>query len=515
MSGPRDILVARWLFVRALAAIYFSAFFALIFQVEGLVGPNGILPSGHYLKQVANVATGGRFWLAPTLLWLAPDSHLLLALMWLGLVASLLALLNLWPRLNLLICFLCFLSFVAAAQDFSAYQSDGMLLEAGFITLFFAPPGLLPGWGTFHPTSRLSLWLLQWEWFRIYFESGLAKWFSGDPEWHNGTAMYEYYQNSPLPTWVGWYLGHAPRGFQIACADGTLAMEFIVVCLLFAGRRARLICFVIVTAWEVGVILTGNYAFLNYIVLALGFLLLADSQLLRLVPGRWHPHRIDEEQPEKDSSLSLGQASNLRIFKLAIAAPCLLLVGYATTVELISMFPVRVPLPQAPVTLLEPFRIANQYGLFATMTHGRYEIEFQGSDDGVRWTPYAYRYKPQDLQQRPGIYAPYQPRLDWNLWFASLGDWEQNPLVPLTQERLLQGNDEVLRLFANDPFAQHPPRFLRSVLWQYWFTSLRQRRTTGQWWQRALLGRYSPTLTPAGNGQFQIVEPPDNLPVHR
>jgi hypothetical protein len=501
-AGPRNMVVARWLFIRALAGIYFSAFFSLLFQVDGLVGPDGILPAGSYLKQIAEVMSTRRFWFAPTLLWLAPDSHLLMALMWIGLAASILAFLNLWPRLNLLVCFVCFLSFVAAAQDFSGYQSDGMLLEAGFLALFFAPRGLLPGWGAGRPTSRLSLWLLQWEWFRIYFESGLAKWLSGDPEWHNGTAMYEYYQNSPLPTWIGWYLGHAPRWFQIASTDGTLVMEFVIVCLLFFGRRARRICFFIVTSWEIGVILTGNYAFLNYIVLSLGILLLVDSDLMRFVPGCWRPRNSEDVKQEKRSAPHHELLAALRAVRLGTAAPCLLLVAYVTTVEFIDMIAPHNLLPQTPVELLEPSRIANQYGLFATMTHGRYEIEFQGSDDGVHWTPYPFRYKPQASSERPRIYAPYQPRFDWNLWFASLGDWQQNSIVPLTQERLLEGDSDVLGLFRMNPFPQHPPRFVRTVLWQYWFTSMAQKRNTGDWWRRSLLGQYSPTLKRSADGTF-------------
>jgi hypothetical protein len=513
-AGPRGLLVARWLFIRALAGIYVSAFFALLFQVNGINGPNGILPAGDYLKQVAQVEGSRRLWFAPTLLWLAPDSHLLIALMWIGLAASVLALVNLWPRLSLLVCFVCFLSFVAAAQDFSGYQSDGMLLEAGFLALFFAPRGLLPGWGADRPSSRLSLWLLQWEWFRIYFESGLAKWLSGDPEWHNGTAMYEYYQNSPLPTWIGWYLGHAPRWFQIASTEGTLVMEFLVVCLLFFGRRARLVCFCIVTMWEIGVILTGTYAFLNYIVLALGFLLLADSYLLRLVPSRWRPRGVEDIEEKQDPAPRSHVFVALRAVKLVIAATCLLLVGYVTTVEFVDMVAPHNPLPKMPVALLEPLRIANQYGLFAVMTHGRYEIEFQGSDDGVHWTPYTFQYKPQALDERPRIYAPYQPRFDWNLWFASLGDWQQNSIVPLTQERLLEGDGDVLGLFSANPFPQHPPRFVRTVLWQYWFTSMAEMRSTGDWWRRTLLGRYSPTITRSADGAFAAVDQADALPPH-
>ncbi|MGC2022100.1 MAG: lipase maturation factor family protein, partial [Candidatus Sulfotelmatobacter sp.] len=204
--GAPDRLIPRWLVLRALGCIYFSAFFSLVFQIRGLIGPQGILPASQYLQAVEHSIGYGRgLWFAPTLLWLASGPHMLIALCWLGMVASLLLAVNVWPRGMLLICFVCFLSFVSAAQDFSSYQSDGMLLEAGFIALFFAPSGLRPGFGPASLASRASLFLLQWEWFRIYFESGVAKIVGGDPEWRNFTAMDEYYQNGPLPTWIGWY----------------------------------------------------------------------------------------------------------------------------------------------------------------------------------------------------------------------------------------------------------------------------------------------------------------------
>src|SRR6266481_8932693 len=183
----------------------------------------------------------------------------------------------------LLIYIVCFLSFVSAAQDFSGYQCDVMLLEAGAIAFFFAPSGSRPGLGQTHPPSRASLFLLQWEWFRIYFESGVVKILSGDPEWRHFTAMDEYYQNGPLPTWIGWYVQHTPHWFHAATAFATLALELVLVWMLFLPRRIRIICFFIVTPWEIGVIFTANYTFLNYLVLALGFLLLDDRFFQRWV----------------------------------------------------------------------------------------------------------------------------------------------------------------------------------------------------------------------------------------
>ena len=532
--GLRDRLIPRWLFLRALAAIYFSAFYSLLFQIRGLLGPNGVLPARQYLTAIEHSVSVPRYWVAPTLLWISSSDAMLMALCWVGLAASVAALFNLWPRLSFFIAFVCYLSFVAAASDFSGYQSDGMLLEAGFIALFFCPSGLLPGWGAHSPPSRASLFLLQWEWFRIYFESGMVKLLSGDPEWRHLTAMDEYYQNGPLPTWIGWYVEHLPHWFHVSTAAATLFLELVLVFLLFFPRRVRLICFFIVTPWEIGVILTANYTFLNYLVLALGFLLLDDGFLRRFVPARFRPPPIVTaqeplEEPEAPISLfdsaepleepppmplGISRPSHLNSIRLAVAAVMLTWVAYVTTAELIRMpFP-EIPLPTTPVSVLEPFRIANQYGLFAVMTRGRYEIEFQGSNDGQTWTPYPFRYKPQALNQPPRIYAPYQPRFDWNLWFASLGDWEQNSLVPFAEARLLSNSPDVLSLFQSNPFADAPPKYVRAVLWQYWFTSMKEKHDTGNWWRRQLLGLYAPVLTRLPDGKIGVVQWPEPLPPH-
>jgi len=544
--GPRGQMVPRWIFLRALALIYFSASYSLLFQIKGLIGPDGILPAQDYLTNIAQQLGLERYWYAPSLYWFSSSSAMMMAVTWTGLIASVVAFLNVWPRLSFFVCFVCFLSFVGASGVFSSYQSDGMLLEAGFLALFFAPRGLWPGWGAHDPPSRMSWFLLQWEWFRIYFESGIVKLVSGDPQWRNFTAMDEYYQNGPLPTWIGWYVEHLPHWFHAATVGGTLALELGLVFMMFFPRRVRLILFCIVTPWEIGVIVTANYAFLNYLVLSLGFLLLDDKFLLRFVPARFRPRepeRTAEPAPElqEEESLSIlgvGEASvatadieaserdptshaflrrlgfSFWAVRLAVTALLLTWIAYNTTAEMIGIPLGSVPLPVKPLIALDPFRIANQYGLFAVMTRGRYEIEFQGSNDGTNWTAYSFRNKPQALNEAPGIYAPYQPRFDWNLWFASLGGWRDNEIVPLTEERLLVGDGAVLALFRGDPFPQIPPRYVRAVTWQYWFTTLDEKRQSGNWWRRENLGLYAPELTVAADGHFAVVEWPEELPPH-
>jgi lipase maturation factor 1 len=513
--GVANRRLSRWLFLRAFGLIYFSAFFSLVFQIKGLIGPTGILAADSFLHAIAqSLGVWARIWYAPTLLWFSSGDIMLTALCWVGMAASILLFLNLWPRGTLAICFVCFLAFVAAAQDFSGYQSDGMLLEAGFISLFFAPPGFRPRLAREHPASRASLFLLQWEWFRIYFESGIAKMMSGDPEWRHFTAMDEYYQNGPLPTWIGWYVQHLPHWFHAGTAGATLLLELGLVWMLFLPRRWKIVLFFIVTPWEIGVILTANYTFLNYLVLSLGVLLVDDRFLRRFLPAKW---KKDAEFPAEGESKVVAVNSDLkevstsaklrrvwRVATLAISSIMLFWIFYATTAEMTANY----PLPTAPAVALEPFRIANRYGLFAVMTRGRYEIEFQGSNDGHNWIAYPFRYKPQALNQPPGIYAPYQPRFDWNLWFASLGMWRDYPIVPNTEVRLLSNDKDVLALFAGNPFPQNPPRMIRVVLWQYWFTSMAEKRETGMWWRRQFIGLYAPTVERTSNGQIEVIEWP-------
>jgi hypothetical protein len=472
-AGPPGWLVARWLFLRGLAICFFSAFYSLAFQIQGLIGPHGILPAKDWLAALREALSPvARLWLAPTVLWLSSSSTALGALVVVGLVASTALFFNLWPRASIAIAGLAFLSFIGAAQDFASYQSDGMMLEAAFLCLFFAPRGLRPGLGASCPPSRASLFLLRWEWFRIYFESGLVKLLSGDQSWRNFTAMDEYYQNGPLPTWLGWYVQNWPHAFHAFTVAATLVIELVVAWLVWFPRRFRLACFAICTTLQIGIILTANYAFLNYIVLFLGILLVDDETFARL------GLRIPTGTPATPSRLRLWLEGFVLGWQLYATIAVFLFSGLLTW----------------PARLLSPFRIANPYGLFAVMTLARYELELQGTLDGSTWVPYPFRYKPQALIEAPGIYAPYQPRFEWNLWFASLGTVEEYPWVAAVEERLLEREPSVLALFRRDPFDGRAPKAVRTVRWRYWMTTPAERRATGDWWRRRLEGLYAPEV---------------------
>jgi lipase maturation factor 1 len=519
--GPRPAtadqpghLWPRWIFLRGLGLIYFSAFYSLFFQIKGLIGPNGILPAVDYLQLVTTSLHGERFWFAPSLLWFGAGNHALMALCWGGLIAAALVVLNLWPRVSLALCFVFFLSFVSVAQDFSSYQSDGMLLEAGFIALFFAPRGLRPGLGSANPPSRASLFLLQWEWFRIYFESGVGKLASGDVSWRTLRAMDDYYQNGPLPTWIGWYVQHLPHWFHASATAYTLLTETLIVWMLFLPRRWRIACACIVTPFEISILLTANYTFLNYLVLLLGILLLDDRTMEWLLPRRVQLFiargqvNVTVDVASDQTGPGFEWRKIMSAAGMLMSAVCLGLIFYSATAQLLFKLAPSLPIPEAPVRWLDPFRIANRYGLFEVMTHERYEIEFQGSNDGKNWIAYPFRYKPQAIDRAPGIYAPYQPRFEWNLWFASLDSWREYRFVVWTEERLLKNDPDVLALFAENPFAEAPPKQVRAVIYQYWFTDLKTKRATGNWWRREVLGDYAPGLEREPDGKIVVLDFP-------
>jgi hypothetical protein len=275
--------------------------------------------------------------------------------------------------------------------------------------------------------------------------------------------------------------------------------------MLFLPRRWKIICFWIVTPFQAGIIITANYTFLNYLVLCLGFLLLDDKYLARFVPLKWRNtlSAPPEHAAHDDAPVTAPRRRSEYVY-LLLMGWALALVLYVSFDLLLGTLRLGNILPDEPVRLLEPFRIANRYGLFAVMTHERYEIEFQGSNDGQNWTAYPFRYKPQDPMARPGIYAPYQPRFEWNLWFASLAPWRQNTFVVQTEERLLRNEPTVLQLFAGNPFPKSPPQKMRVVLWQYWFTTMEEKRRTGAWWKRKLLGEYAPGLERMPNGEVVV-----------
>ncbi|MGH9442286.1 MAG: lipase maturation factor family protein [Thermoanaerobaculia bacterium] len=471
---------STWLFLRILGAISLAAFVSLGVQVDGLIGENGILPARTFLQNVSAQVGARRFWLAPTLCWISASNGFLHGLCIAGAILSLALLLDVAPALCAFLLWALSLSLCVVGQEFLGFQWDSLLLEALFLGIFLAPLRLRRGPPVSPPRTahRLARWLL----FRLMFLSGVVKLASGDPTWRNLTALQFHYETQPLPTWIGWYAGHLPAAIQKASAATLFGIELAVPFLVFAPRRLRNFGLGVLVALQVAIGLTGNYAFFNFLAIAL-CLLACDDQTL---PGFAVPAPPLPRRWPRAVLLTLG---------------AVILAVSAIQVEEIL---VRRAWP-APAAVLaeavEPFRTINSYGLFAVMTTTRPEIVVEGSADGENWKPYEFRWKPGNLARRPRFVEPHQPRLDWQMWFAALGSLDQNPWFESFLGRLLEGSPDVLRLLKTNPFPDAPPRYVRALAYDYKFTSLEEKRRTGMWWKRELLGAYSPVFSKSSSLQ--------------
>jgi len=465
------------LFLWLLGFIYLVAFVSLGVQLLGLIGHNGILPAEHLLDQASRQLGPERYWRLPTVYWLHPTDGCLQAIWMAGAAASVLIMLDLAPALAFIVARLCYVSLTTVCREFLWFQWDSLLLEAGFLAIFLAPLRIRRGPSA--PPSTIVVWLLRWLVFRVMFSSGVVKLASGDPTWRHLTALTYHYQTQPLPTWTSWHAHHAPLWFHQASCMGIFVLELALPLFVFGPRICRRIACAGFVVSQLLILATGNYGFFNLLTIALCLVLLDDAV--------WPANRRDTATPVRAACWP-----NWLIAPLAAGIMAL------TLVPMSGLFRGRLGRPSLLTKAygwVEPFRIVSSYGLFAVMTTTRLEIIVEGSDDGVAWRAYEFRYKPGDLHRRPPFVAPHMPRLDWQMWFAALGSYRDNPWFLSFCERLLHGSPDVLRLLAANPFPDHPPRYVRGVVYEYAFTDAAAKRADGAWWRRELKGLYCPALT--------------------
>jgi lipase maturation factor 1 len=489
-----DCFLTRWIFLRALGAIYLVAFVSLWTQISGLIGHNGILPTDQIMsafrQQCAAQGVGlERFHLLPTLCWFDSSDSFLNFQCAAGTLLAILVIVGIAPASCLALLWLLYLSLSTVGRDFLGFQWDNLLLEAGFLAIFFAPLQFLPKLSREMPPSRIVLWLLRLLLFKLIFSSGCVKLLSGDSNWRNLTALTFHYQTQPLATWIGWYAQQLPLWFQkISCAV-MFIIELGAPFLIFAPRRIRFFGCPAIVFLQILILLTGNYTFFNFLTIALGLLLLDDFALQKNLPRKWLGLlSINHQLP----------TINKRRWPRVITIPLAIVILSISVFQMVSMFGVRSELlfPFAVADeWLQPLRMVNNYGLFAVMTTTRNEIIVEGSDDGTNWLAYEFKYKPGDANRRPVFIEPFQPRLDWQMWFAALGNVQQNPWFWNFCERLLQSSPEVLALLEKNPFPHKPPRYIRAEFYNYHFTNFAERRATGAWWKREFVGEYLPPVS--------------------
>ncbi|HET9856483.1 MAG TPA: lipase maturation factor family protein, partial [Chthoniobacterales bacterium] len=432
---------------------------------------------------------GDRAWsILPTLCWFNSSDAFLHSLCGGGVVLSLLLIFGIAPALSLVGLVVFYLSLAIAGQTFLSFQWDILLLETGFLSIFLAPWRLWPKRGTDPPFSRAALFLLKVLLFKLMIMSGVVKLTSGDDSWLNLSALDYHYWSQPLPTVIGWWADQSPEWFKKFSVAFCLVVEIIVPLFIWAPRRLRLLACGLLVFLQIMIAATGNYCFFNLLTVALCLLLIDDSI--------WRRQR----GALQTSGGTRAVVSHYFADRLSI---------YAAAVVIVLTLPLNARLiygafkPEAEWSRLlgsvyaraEAFRIVNGYGLFRVMTKDRREIVIEGSADGIDWKPYEFKWKPGDVMRAPGWCAPHQPRLDWQMWFAALGSYQQNSWFVKTVISLLHGKPKVVALFERNPFPQSPPRYVRATFYRYRFTTAQEHRETGAWWKRQELGEYLPSVS--------------------
>jgi lipase maturation factor 1 len=422
------------LFSRALAIIYAIAFVSFGVQVNGLIGSSGILPAANFLEAVHRQLGASAYWRLPTILWLSHSDFALQAIWWLGAAIAILAALipnhRMIQRSAFAVLYVLYLSLVGVGQEFMGYQWDALLLETGFLAIFLAG-------------DRLRILLFQLLLFKLMLESGVAKLTSHDETWRSLTALTYHWETQPLPTPLAWYIAQAPLWFQRFSCAFMFVVELAVPFLMFGPRKLQYIAAGATVTFQVLILLTGNYTFFNWLAIALCLFLLPSRTPAG--PGNRY--------------VSIGLFVLFGILWLTKTG--------------------------------EQFEVFNQYGLFANMTTKRDEISIEGSNDGEKWIPYTFRYKPEALDRAPRWVAPHQPRLDWQMWFAALQDPQQLPWFQSFLAKLLKGSPPVLALLERNPFPGSPPKYIRALFYEYHFT----RFGSHDYWRRELRGLYFPAVS--------------------
>ena len=454
---------SRWLFERALAAIYLVAFLAAAVQFVPLLGEHGLQPVGRWVQQVP-------FRASPSLFYLFPRDAAFRMCAWLGVALAAFALsaipqrMGFWASASIWAAlWVVYLSFVNVGQTFYGFGWETLLCEVGFFTIFAGASGMAPnGW---------LIWIWRWTLFRLMFGAGLIK-IRGDACWRDLTCLNYYFETQPMPNALSWYFHWMPHGVHTAGVVINHIVEVIVPFAYFAPQPFASIAGITTILFQLVLIVSGNLSWLNWLTLVLCVPLISDRWLT------WLP-------VTPPAALSTNPTYQIAIYVLA------------AVVALLSISPVMNMLSprQMMNASFDPLHLVNTYGAFGSITRERFEIVLQGTDDTsvtdrTAWRDYEFKGKPGDPARRPPQVAPYHLRLDWLMWFEAMAPSPQSDWFFGLLAKLLQGDAGALSLLRTNPFPATPPRYVRTQYYRYRFTTPEERRATGAWWNRQFVGTF-------------------------
>jgi hypothetical protein len=489
-GGRVTFWLTRFLILRLLGVVYAVAFLVAANQILSLIGSHGLLPLGLFLDRVraglGSSAAG--FCRLPSLFWLTHSDAALVTTAWVGFVLSCVVLAGYANSILLAILWFLYMSFVHVGQDWYGYGWEIQLLETGFLAIFLCP--LLDG----RPFPKreppaVILWLFRWLIFRMMLGAGLIK-IRGDPAWRDWTALYYHFETQPLPNPLSRWFHFLPRVLLRAGVLFNHLAELIAPWFVFWPRIACHLAGMVIVAFQFILILTGNLSFLNWLTIVPALACFDDGFWSKFLP-----RALTRRAELAAAAAQPGRALNRTAWAIG------------GLVALLSIQPVLNMLSPGQImnTSFDPLDLVNTYGAFGTVGRQRLNVIFEGTDspvpdDHADWKPYPYRGLPVALDRKPPQIAPWQFRLDWQMWFAAMGTPDEYPWTLHLVWKLLHNDPQALSLFAENPFPTQPPRYLRAVLYEYDFAP--PGNPEGRWWNRKALGLW---LRPFASDDPQLV----------
>ena len=483
LPTPAGYWLTRFMILRLLGFVYLIAFLCAARQILPLIGSRGLLPVQPFLQRVSE-ALGSRFdgfLRLPSLFWLDASDRTLALGAWAGVGLSLVVVSGYANAVLMAMLWALYMSFVHVGQDWYGYGWEIQLLETGFLAIFLCPlldARPFPRRRTPFPVLVLFRWLI----FRIMIGAGLIK-LRGDPCWRNLSCLDYHYETQPIPNPFSRTLHFMPKWFQRAGVIFNHVSELASPWFAFGPRLARHLAGAILLLFQIFLICSGNLSFLNYLTIVPILACFDDSLLGRILP-RWLVRK---------AVLAESRAVPSEVQRWVVW-------GLVALVGALSIYPVANLLSgsQAMNASFNQLDLVNTYGAFGSVGKARNEIVFQGTDDptpddSARWKEYEFVCKPGDPMRRPCIVSPYQPRIDWQIWFAAMSTPERYPWTVHLIWKLLHNDPGALSLLAGNPFPEAPPRFIRARLFRYRFAP--PGNPTGAWWDRESIGNWIPPLS--------------------
>ncbi len=476
--------LTRFVILRLLGFVYLAAFVSLAVQVLPLIGSHGLTPADDFLRRLgAHFGSAQEAFLqVPTIFWLGISDRELNVLSWLGVALSLMVTLGCANVPIMAALWALYTSFVNIGQEWYGYGWEIQLLETGFLAMFLCPlldPRPFPK----RAPPVLIIWLFRWLTFRIMIGAGLIK-LRGDPCWRNLTCLFYHYETQPIPDRLSRFFHFQPHWLLKFETLWNHFIELAVPWFAFGPRRARHIAGVLLGSFQMFLILSGNLSFLNYLTIVPILACFDDTLLAKVLP----------KLVVRRAQRAAAQTPSLTRTQEALS------ISYAAIVVMLSIMPALNLISGSQIMngSFDRLHLVNTYGAFGSVGRERDEIIFEGTSDetigpDTVWKPYEFPFKPGDPMRMPGVCAPYQPRLDWAIWFAAMSTPGEYPWTLHFVWKLLHNDAGTLSLLANNPFPGKPPRFIRAQLYRYQFAP--PGNPTGAWWEQTLVGPWLPPLS--------------------